>query len=53
MKRKTLEAAQKYAQKGAYNKALNEYAKLLTADPRDTNVRLKIGDLYLKKGDKQ
>lgn len=51
-KRKTLEAAQKYAQKGAYDKALKEYAKLLTADPRDTNVRLKIGDLHLKKGDR-
>ncbi len=52
-KRKTLETAQKYAQKGAYDKALREYAKLLAADPRDTNVRLKIGDLHLKKGDKQ
>ncbi len=52
-KRKTLETAQKYAQKGAYDKALKEYAKLLAADPRDTNVRLKIGDLHLKKGDKQ
>ncbi|MEE9279970.1 MAG: tetratricopeptide repeat protein [Myxococcota bacterium] len=52
-KRKTLEAAQKYAQKGAYDRALKEYAKLLIADPRDTNVRLKIGDLYLKKGNKQ
>ncbi len=51
-KRKTLETAQKYAQKGAYDKALKEYAKLLAADPRDTNVRLKIGDLHLKKGDR-
>ncbi|MCP4006055.1 MAG: tetratricopeptide repeat protein [bacterium] len=52
-KRKALEAAQKYAQKGAYDKALKEYLKLLKADPQDPNIRLKIGDLYLKKGDKQ
>jgi tetratricopeptide (TPR) repeat protein len=52
-KRKTLEAAQKFAQKGSYDKALAEYEKLLKADPRDSNIRLKIGDLLLKKGDKQ
>jgi pilus assembly protein FimV len=51
-KRKTLEAAQKYAQKGSYDKALVEYEKLLKADPKDSNLRLKIGDLHLKKGDK-
>ncbi|MGH7293001.1 MAG: tetratricopeptide repeat protein, partial [Myxococcota bacterium] len=51
-KRKTLEAAQKYAQKGSYDKALLEYEKLLKADPKDSNLRLKIGDLHLKKGDK-
>ncbi len=51
-KRKTLESAQKYAQKGSYDKALLEYEKLLKADPKDSNLRLKIGDLHLKKGDK-
>ncbi len=29
-----------------------EYEKLLKADPKDSNLRLKIGDLHLKKGDK-
>jgi tetratricopeptide (TPR) repeat protein len=48
-KRKTLETAQKYVQKGSYDKALKEYEKLLQTDPSDTNVRLKIGDLYLKR----
>lgn len=48
-KRKTLESAQKYVQKGAFDKALKEYTKLLQADPTDSNVRLKIGDLHLKK----
>ena len=38
-------------QKGAFEKALKEYAKLLKSDPKDTNVRLKIGDLHLKRGD--
>jgi tetratricopeptide (TPR) repeat protein len=40
-------------QKGAFDKALAEYQKLLRADPKDTNVRLKIGDLLLKKGDER
>ncbi len=40
-------------QKGAFDKALKEYQKLLQADPKDTNVRLKIGDLHLKKGDQR
>ncbi len=52
-KRKILEAAQKYAQKGQYDKALREYEKLLKADPSDANLRLKIGDLQLKKGDRE
>jgi tetratricopeptide (TPR) repeat protein len=52
-KRKTLDAAQKFVQKGAFDKALKEYQKLLQADPKDTNVRLKIGDLHLKKGDQR
>lgn len=50
-KRKTLEAAQKYVQRGAFDKALKEYQKLLKADPRDTNTRLKIGDLHFRRGD--
>ncbi len=43
-KRKILEAARKFAQKGAKEKALKEYAKLLKADPKDAKVRLEIGD---------
>ena len=39
-KRKILEAARKFAQKGAKEKALKEYAKLLKADPKDAKVRL-------------
>ena len=50
-KRKSLEAAQKFIQKGALDKALKEYSKLLRADPLDTNIRLKIGDLHVKRGE--
>jgi tetratricopeptide (TPR) repeat protein len=50
-KRKNLETAQKYAQKGQYDKALKEYQRLLKTDPKDANLRLKIGDLHLKLGE--
>lgn len=49
-KRKLLESAQKNLQKGALDKALKDYQELLAADPRDANVRLKVGDLQLKRG---
>lgn len=49
-KRKLLESAQKNLQKGALDKALKDYQVLLEADPRDANIRLKIGDLQLKRG---
>lgn len=49
-KRKILEAAQKFLQKGALDKALKEYRTLLDLDPRDCGVRLKLGDIYLRLG---
>jgi tetratricopeptide (TPR) repeat protein len=49
-KRKILESAQKSLQKGALDKALKDYTTLLEADPRDANVRLKIGDIQLRRG---
>ncbi|RIK96078.1 MAG: hypothetical protein DCC71_22715 [Proteobacteria bacterium] len=49
-KRKLLESAQKNLQKGALDKALKDYQELLAADPRDANVRLKVGDLQLRRG---
>jgi tetratricopeptide (TPR) repeat protein len=51
LKRKSLDQAQKYVQKGAYDKALKEYQKHLQTEPGDTNARLKLGDLHLKRGD--
>lgn len=49
-KRKLLESAQRHLQKGAVDKALADYQTVLQADPRDTNVRLKVGDLLQKAG---
>jgi tetratricopeptide (TPR) repeat protein len=49
-KRKLLESAQRNLQKGAVDKALKDYQAVLEADPRDTNVRLKVGDLLQKAG---
>jgi pilus assembly protein FimV len=49
-KRKILQSAQKHVQKGAFDKALEDYRAVLKADPKDSNIRLKVGDLYLKLG---
>ena len=49
-KRKILEAARKYAQKGAKDRALKEYEKLLKLDPRDAKLRLEIGDAHRRWG---
>ena len=49
-KRKVLDAARKYAQKGAKAKALKEYNRLLAEDPRDTKLLLEMGDAYRRWG---
>ena len=49
-KRKVLEAARKFAQKGAKAKALKEYDKLLKEDPRDAKLLLEVGDAYRRWG---
>ncbi len=52
-KRKILESAQKHLQRGALDKALEDYQTLLKADSKDSNIRLKVGDLHLKLGRSQ
>jgi pilus assembly protein FimV len=52
-KNKVIAAAQKFVQKGQYDKAIKEYAKIVEEDPRDVRIWLKIGDLYAKKGSKK
>jgi len=49
-KRKILENARKYAQKGAKDKALKEYQKLVKLDPKDSKLRLEIGDAFRRWG---
>jgi len=50
-KNKIIEAATKYVQKGQYDKAIKEYAKLLEIDPKDARIQQKLGELYQKKGE--
>ena len=47
---KILDQAQKHLQKGALDKAILEYQKLVKDDPQDVRTWLKIGDLYTRKG---
>lgn len=49
-KRKVLDAARKFAQKGAKQKALKEYNTLLKLDPKDAKLHLEIGDAYRRWG---
>ncbi len=49
-KRKVLEAARKYVQKGNKAKALKEFQTLLKADPKDGRLRLEIGDAHRRWG---
>ncbi len=48
---KVLAAAQKYASKRQFEKAIAEYRKLLAEQPGDDRVLLRIADLHLRMGD--
>ncbi|WP_257459852.1 tetratricopeptide repeat protein [Archangium lipolyticum] len=50
-KNKIIEAAAKLVAKGAYDKAIKEYQKVLDVDPKDGRVLQKMGELYQKKND--
>ena len=52
-KEKLIEKAQKLLNKGNIDKALVEYKKAFETDENDLSLRLKIGDLYVKTGDKE
>ncbi|MFO0593428.1 MAG: tetratricopeptide repeat protein [Polyangiaceae bacterium] len=45
---KVNQAAQKLVEKKRYDKAVEEYQKILAEDPRDVRTLLKVGDLRLK-----
>jgi pilus assembly protein FimV len=50
-KNKIIEAAAKLVAKGAYDKAIKEYQKVLDADPKDVRTLQKMGELYQKKNE--
>jgi len=50
-KNKIIEAAAKLVAKGAYDKAIKEYQKVLDVDPKDGRVLQKMGELFQKKND--
>ncbi|MGB3053124.1 MAG: tetratricopeptide repeat protein, partial [Polyangiales bacterium] len=49
---KVLDAARKYQSRGQYDKAIAQYQKLVAADKRDVRSLLKIGDLYVRAGNR-
>ncbi len=52
LKEKILDRAQKYIQKGSFDKAIAEYRAAAEIDPKDISIRLRIGDLFVKTGRK-
>jgi tetratricopeptide (TPR) repeat protein len=40
-----------YYHTGSWDKAMVEYQKIIALDPHDFNVRMTLGEIYLKKGD--
>ena len=51
-KEKLIEAAQQLSEKGQFDKALREYLKVAAEDESDVLVWVRIGDLYVKLGQK-
>lgn len=50
-KEKISNSAQKYLQKGQFDKAIKEFQKIVDADPSDMRVWKKIGDIQVRAGD--
>lgn len=50
-KTKILASAQKYVQRGAFDKAIREYLRIVEEDPKDVRTLLRIGDLHARRGD--
>ena len=50
-KTKILASAQKYVQRGAFDKAIREYLRIIEEDPKDVRTLLRIGDLHARRGD--
>jgi tetratricopeptide (TPR) repeat protein len=52
-KAKAQKSASKYVQQGKYHAAIDEYKKILQAEPTDVTTLNTLGDLYVKTGDNQ
>src|SRR5208283_2172562 len=50
-KKDIVKSAYNFTQEGKWDKAIQEYKKLLTLDPTDYNVHNMLGDIYMKKKD--
>lgn len=51
-KEKLTAQAQKFIEKGQYERAIREYLKIVAEDEKDVRTWLKIGDLFVKLGQK-
>ena len=49
-KRNIVKMAYIYFQEGRWDKAIEEYKKLIALDPEDINTHNMLGDVYVKKG---
>ena len=49
-KNKIIAEATKLVQRGSYDKAITTYQRILSEDPKDVRVLLKVGELYQKMG---
>lgn len=50
-KNKIIEAAAKLVAKGAYDKAIKEYQRILDVEPKEVRILQKMGELYQKKNE--
>ena len=51
-KDKFIASAQKLVEKGQFDKAIREYLKVVSEDENDIRIWIRIGDLYVKLGQK-
>jgi tetratricopeptide (TPR) repeat protein len=51
-KEKALAAAQKYLERGQPDRALEEFARVVQEEPRDTRTWLKMAEIYARRGDR-
>lgn len=52
-KAKIEQAAAKYIQKGQFPKAIAEFQKIISSEPKDLRIRIKLLDLYAREGMKR